>query len=122
MEFDSYDDEEDEVYPDLVGPADAYDVGSDAGDNNDATVDETTVAADDDSDESSAVADGAPYRYTVDDIVFVDEDYEVQEPTEAEVAAAAVAAASKTRSGRSIRRKLHHDEMYDDNRSKRRRK
>ena len=104
------------MYPDLVGPADADDVDSDAGDNNDATVDETIVAADDDTDENTAVADGAPiYRYTVSDIVFVDEDYEVQEPTEAEVAAAAVAAASKRRSGRSIRRKLHHDEMYDDN-------
>ena len=84
-----------------------------------------TVAADDDTDENTAIADGAPiYRYTVHDIVFVDEDYEVQEPTEAEVAAAAaaVAAASKRRSGRSIKRKLHHDEMYDDNRSKRHRK
>ena len=120
--YDSYDDEADEMYPDLVGPADAYDVATDADDDYDAAVDETTAAADDDDDENNALAGDAPYRYTVGDIVFVHEDYEVHEPTEAEVAAAAVAAASKTRSGRSIRRKLQHDEMYDDNRSKRRRK
>ena len=62
------------------------------------------------------------YRYTVKDITFFPEDHEVIPPTVAEVAAAAAAAAKTTRSGRSIKRALHYDDLYDDNRSNKRQK
>ena len=67
--------------------------------------------------------DGSLKRYTIKDIIFLPEDHEVIPPTAAEVAAAAAAAAAKrTKSGRTIKRAMHHDELYDDNRSTKRKK
>ena len=106
--YDSYDDEE-EVYPDVVGPADA-----------DADADTDTVG-DNNPGENNAEDDNTGgdnlYRYTVKDIVFLPEDHDV-----IAAAAAAATAALTRRSGRTIKRKIHHDELYDDNRSIKRQK
>ena len=120
--YDSYYDEE-EIYPDVVGPADAeVDVDVDVDADADADADDTSAAG---VEGDNGVADGADraeesdglYRYTIKDIVFFPEDHEVIPPTAAEVAAAA---AKTTRSGRSIKRRLHHDELYDNSRSTKR--
>ena len=70
--YDSYDDEQ-EIYPDVVGPADAdAEADDDVDVDLDAEVDNTAGVGD--GDDNAEESDGSLYRYTVKDTIFFPED------------------------------------------------